>query len=61
MSLKAFHLFFVALTVILSTSVGAWALVNQLEVGFCILCFVSALVAAMYGFSFFLKIRKSSL
>jgi hypothetical protein len=57
MSLKAFHIFFIALSIILSAGCAVWAFVNGVEPILGIFFAILALALAVYGV-FFLKKAK---
>jgi hypothetical protein len=57
MSLKAFHIFFIALSIILSIGCAVWAFANGVEPVFGIASAVVAVVLIIYG-RFFLKKSK---
>jgi membrane protein implicated in regulation of membrane protease activity len=58
MSLKAFHIFFIALSIILSAGCAVWAFANGIEPVFGISSAVVAVVLIIYG-RYFLKKAKS--
>ena len=57
MSLKAFHIFFIALSILLSAGCAVWAFANGVEPAFGIGSAVVALALVIYG-GFFLKKSK---
>ena len=57
MSLKAFHIFFIALSILLAAGCSVWAFVNGVEPVFGISSAVVAVVLVIYG-GFFLKKSK---
>ncbi len=57
MSLKAFHLFFIALSILLSAGCSVWAFLNGVEVGFGIATALTAVTLVIYG-CFFVKKSK---
>ena len=57
MSLKAFHIFFIALSIILSAGCAVWAFANGVEPVFGITFAVVAIALVVYG-GFFLKKSK---
>lgn len=58
MSLKAFHIFFIILAILLAAGCAAWGFVNELAPAFGLTC--SGLTAALilYGVYFLKKSRK---
>jgi hypothetical protein len=57
MSLKAFHLFFIAVSILLSIGCAAWAFVNEMTVfglGFALL----GIVLVVYGINFIKKSKR---
>lgn len=67
MSLKAFHLFFIAISVVLAAFVAAWA-VNQYQVAHDVsyvvaagLAIASAVALIAYGIAFQRKMRRAKL
>ena len=58
MSLKAFHLFFIALSILLSAGCAAWAFLNGVERAFGVSCAVVAVALVIYGFAFVRKARR---
>jgi hypothetical protein len=57
MSLKAFHIFFIALSILLSIGCAVWAFANGVEPIFGISSVVAAVLLIIYG-AFFLKKSK---
>ena len=57
MSLKAFHIFFIALSVLLSAGCGVWAFANGAEPLFGILALVIAVGLVLYGVTFLRKAK----
>jgi hypothetical protein len=57
MSLKTFHIFFIALSIILSIGCAVWAFLNGIEPAFGISSAVVAVVLIIYG-GYFLKKSK---
>ena len=57
MSLKAFHIFFIALSIILSAGCAVWAFANGVEAYFGISAVIVAVALVIYG-GFFLKKSK---
>jgi hypothetical protein len=57
MSLKSFHIFFIALSIILSAGCAVWAFANGVEPIFGISSAIVAVVLGIYG-TFFLKKSK---
>jgi hypothetical protein len=58
MSLKAFHLFFIVLSILLSGGCSAWGFVNGLAPAFGITCALLAVGLVAYGVYFLRKSRK---
>ncbi|MCE9609301.1 MAG: hypothetical protein K8R23_03640 [Chthoniobacter sp.] len=58
MSLKAFHLFFIVLAILLAAGCAAWGFVNGLAPAFGFTCSGIAFVLVIYGVSFLKKSRK---
>jgi hypothetical protein len=57
MSLKAFHVFFIAMSILLAAGCAVWAFANGVEAGFGIASAVVAVALVIYG-GFFLKKSK---
>jgi hypothetical protein len=57
MSLKTFHIFFIALSILLSAGCAVWAFVNGVETVFGVAFAVVAVTLVVYG-GFFLKKSK---
>jgi hypothetical protein len=66
MSLKAFHVFFVAMSVLCALGFGAWSVADYLRTGqgsvlaLGILGFVAAAALVFYGFWFLRKLKNVS-
>ena len=58
MSLKIFHIFFIALAILLSVMCAAWAFINHAGQMFGIGCCVAAVLLTVYGVWFVRKSRK---
>lgn len=58
MSLKAFHLFFITLSVLLSAGCSAWAFIYGVERPFAIACALVAVGLVIYGASFVKKAKR---
>jgi len=58
MSLRAFHILFIALTSLLAAGCAAWGFVNGLAPIFGIICVVICVALLAYGVYFFRKSRK---
>ncbi|HET7786664.1 MAG TPA: hypothetical protein VFL36_11895 [Myxococcales bacterium] len=63
MSLKAFHVFFVAVSVLCALGFGAWSAADYMRTGntgtllLCVLGFVAAAALLFYGFWFLRKLK----
>ena len=57
MSLKTFHIFFIALSILLSAGCAVWAFINGIETVFGVTFAVVAVALVVYG-GFFLKKSK---
>ena len=57
MSLKTFHLIFIALSILLSIGCAVWGFVNRVEPAFSITSAVVAAGLILYGFIFLRKAR----
>ena len=57
MSLKAFHIFFIALSILLSIGCAVWAFANGVETIFGVSSALVAIILVVYGI-FFLKKSK---
>ena len=58
MSLKGFHIFFIALAILLAAGCAAWGFVNELAPAFGITCSALAAALLIYGIYFLKKARK---
>jgi hypothetical protein len=58
MSLKAFHIFFITLSILLSTGCAVWAFANGVETGFSVSCAVVAVALVIYGVFFVRKAKR---
>jgi len=58
MSLKAFHLFFIVLAILLAAGCAAWGFVNELAPAFGLTCSGIAVALLIYGVYFLKKSRK---
>jgi hypothetical protein len=58
MSLKAFHIFFIVLSILLAGGCAAWGFVNGLAPAFGITCAILAIALLAYGIYFLRKSRK---
>lgn len=58
MSLKAFHIFFILLAILLAAGCSAWGFVNGLHPAFGITCAVLAVALLIYGVYFLKKSQK---
>lgn len=58
MSLKAFHLFFIVLAILLAVGCAAWGFANDLAPAFGLTCSGLAVVLLAYGIYFVKKSRK---
>lgn len=58
MSLKAFHILFIVLSILLSAACAVWAFVNGVEMIFGIACAGVAVALIIYGFAFLRKARR---
>ena len=58
MSLRAFHILFILLSILLAAGCAAWGFANGLTPVFGITCAVIALALVIYGVYFFRKSRK---
>jgi hypothetical protein len=58
MSLRAFHILFIVLSILLAAGCAAWGLANGLSPVFNIVCVVITLALSAYGVYFFKKSRK---
>lgn len=57
MSLKVFHVLFIALATLLALGCAAWAFVNQVAAGFGIVSAAVAVCLVVYGIRFLKKSR----
>jgi len=63
MSLKAFHVFFVAVSVLCALGFGAWSAADYMRTGqrgtllLCVLGFAAAVALLFYGFWFLRKLK----
>jgi hypothetical protein len=55
MSLKAFHIFFIALSILLSIGCAVWAFANGVELIFGVSSVLVAVILVIYGISFLKK------
>lgn len=58
MSLKAFHIFFIAVSILLAAGCAAWGFANGLAPAFWITCASLAVALLVYGIYFLRKTRK---
>lgn len=58
MSLKAFHIFFIVLAILLAAGCAAWGFANGLAPAFGITCSALTLALVIYGVYFLKKSRK---
>jgi len=58
MSLRAFHILFISLSILLAAGCAVWGFANGLPPVFGITCAVIALALVVYGVYFFKKSRK---
>ena len=58
MSLKAFHIFFIILAILLAAGCAAWGFVNGMAAAFSFTCAGLAGALAIYGIYFVKKSRK---
>lgn len=58
MSLKAFHILFIVLSVLLAAGCAWWAFANGAGAGFGIACIVAAVALVIHGIYFLRKTRK---
>ncbi len=58
MSLKAFHIFFIFLAILLAAGCAAWGFANGLHPAFGITCGALSLALMIYGIYFLKKSRK---
>jgi len=58
MSLRAFHILFIVLAILLAAGCAAWGFANGLAPAFGIVCAVLSVALAVYGVYFFKKSRK---
>ena len=58
MSLRAFHILFIALAILLAAGCAAWGFANGLAPAFGIVCAILSLALSAYGVYFFKKSRK---
>jgi hypothetical protein len=58
MSLKSFHVFFIALSILLTAGCAAWAFANGVTGGFGPGCAVVAVALVIYGIFFLKKARR---
>ena len=58
MSLKAFHIFFIVLAMLLSAGCAAWGLVNGMALAFNLTCAGLSGALVIYGIYFVKKSRK---
>jgi hypothetical protein len=62
MSLKAFHILFIILSVAITTGFGVWALkVDPAYKGWGIACLVAAVCLVVYGVAFLQKLKREHL
>ena len=57
MSLKAFHIFFIAVSILLSVGCAVWAFANGVEPVFGILAATTAVALIVYGATFLKKAK----
>lgn len=57
MSLKAFHLFFITLSILLAAGCSVWAFLNGVEGAFGVVSAFVAVALVIYGFSFVKKAK----
>jgi hypothetical protein len=57
-SLKAFHIFFIVLAILLAAGCAAWGFASGMTLAFNITCAVLALLLTIYGIYFVKKSRK---
>jgi hypothetical protein len=58
MSLRAFHILFILLAILLAAGCAVWGFANGLPPAFGIICAVISLALVVYGVYFFRKSRK---
>ncbi len=58
MSLKAFHIFFIVLAILLAAGCAAWGFANEMALGFSGTCVGLAVALLIYGVYFLKKSRK---
>ena len=58
MSLKAFHIFFIFLAILLATGCAVWGFANGVAPAFGVTCVAIAVTLAVYGIYFLKKSRK---
>lgn len=64
LSLKGFHIFFIAASIVLSLAVGAWGAQQFLQLGSilglvtAVIFFLAGLLLLIYGINYFGKLRK---
>jgi hypothetical protein len=58
MSLKAFHIVFIVLSILLAAGCAAWSFLNQIALPFGIASGVSGLALVVYGIWFLKKSRR---
>ena len=64
LSLKGFHIFFIAASIVLSLAVGAWGARQFLQLGSIgglvtsVVFFLAGLLLTIYGINYFGKLRK---
>jgi len=58
MSLKSFHVFFIAVSILLTAGCAAWAFANGVAGGFGPGCVVAAVALMIYGVAFLKKAKR---
>jgi membrane protein implicated in regulation of membrane protease activity len=58
MSLRAFHILFIGLAILLAAGCAVWGFANGLAPAFGVVCAVISVALAVYGFYFFKKSRR---
>ena len=61
MSLKAFHIVFIVLSVAITAGFGVWALQHPAYKGWGIACLLAAVCLVIYGVAFLQKLKKAHL